>query len=832
MLLALLAALALAGPDGAGPPKGADPIDVRPFRAFDRTNSPGLPQSTVMGLAQDAEGVLWLATLDGVATFEGRAIEPLAPGPSVPDSGSFYVSRQRRAGGVHLGGTRGVFTWDGSRWTFTASSRTIADLAEEDAGTLVAAAHDGTVWRRAAAGDWSPVELPDGLGPAVAVSSREGGELWVAGRDAVARSHAGRHLERLGERSFDEAITAFLVAKSGTAWAGTRAGTLYFLPPGRTEWSQVANPGWTGGRIRCLAEDRRGRVWAGGSDGFVTFGREQGEWTVWGPANGLRSAGVMSILADREGTLWFGLNGAGLQQWVSEAWTHRVTWKDDDPGAGRLQVFGITPLDHGGYVAALFNRGVWRWDGRKADTYGRETGITEDTRVAVEPEPGTLWVGARYGLFESRRGSRFRKALDLANGMVTGLFRSPGGAWHAATSASGVYVLSGGTWKPAADINAALPDRHVRDLLWRSNGELWVATIRGVVAFAGGRGQVVSPPASSGVPDAVNCLLEVRPDELWLGGFGGIGILRGGEWTVLTPADGLPGKTIYSLALAPDGSVWAGGSGGVGRYAKGRWTIYDSRRGLIEDECNLHGLLVQKDGSVLVGTMASLARFDARVEALPEAALRVFFREGPRPGADGVARLDRRSLRVRWSAPWVAPRLVEYRTRIDGLRPEWSPATRESRLDVENLGPGSYAVQVAARLEGAGDDAWSEPAVLRFRVEPYLWETKSALLVGMAVLALAVYALVRFRTASLARRARALQEAVEREVANIKILRGLLPICAWCKKVRDDSGYWRQIESYIRSHSEADFSHGVCPDCAQRMFPSLAAKPEDGKPSR
>ena len=55
----------------------------------------------------------------------------------------------------------------------------------------------------------------------------------------------------------------------------------------------------------------------------------------------------------------------------------------------------------------------------------------------------------------------------------------------------------------------------------------------------------------------------------------------------------------------------------------------------------------------------------------------------------------------------------------------------------------------------------------------------------------------------------------------IKILSGLLPICASCKKIRDDNGYWNQIESYINQHSEAEFSHSICPDCAKRLYPNL-----------
>jgi PAS domain S-box-containing protein len=62
-----------------------------------------------------------------------------------------------------------------------------------------------------------------------------------------------------------------------------------------------------------------------------------------------------------------------------------------------------------------------------------------------------------------------------------------------------------------------------------------------------------------------------------------------------------------------------------------------------------------------------------------------------------------------------------------------------------------------------------------------------------------------------------LQEALSR----IKTLRGLIPICANCKKIRDDKGYWQQVETYVREHSEAEFSHGLCPECIEILFPEL-----------
>jgi PAS domain-containing protein len=62
---------------------------------------------------------------------------------------------------------------------------------------------------------------------------------------------------------------------------------------------------------------------------------------------------------------------------------------------------------------------------------------------------------------------------------------------------------------------------------------------------------------------------------------------------------------------------------------------------------------------------------------------------------------------------------------------------------------------------------------------------------------------------------------LQKALAEVKQLSGLLPICASCKKIRDDKGYWNQIESYIRDHSEAEFSHGICPECMKKLYPGF-----------
>ncbi|MCK5340166.1 MAG: hypothetical protein KAJ60_03780, partial [Desulfobulbaceae bacterium] len=76
---------------------------------------------------------------------------------------------------------------------------------------------------------------------------------------------------------------------------------------------------------------------------------------------------------------------------------------------------------------------------------------------------------------------------------------------------------------------------------------------------------------------------------------------------------------------------------------------------------------------------------------------------------------------------------------------------------------------------------------------------------------------VKERTSELEEANRNLQEALTK----VKTLSGFIPICASCKKIRDDKGYWNQIEAYIQKHSNAEFSHGICPECLKKLYPEF-----------
>jgi hypothetical protein len=189
--------------------------------------------------------------------------------------------------------------------------------------------------------------------------------------------------------------------------------------------------------------------------------------------------------------------------------------------------------------------------------------------------------------------------------------------------------------------------------------------------------------------------------------------------------------------------------------------------------------------------------------------------------ADGVARLTRGERRARlvWSAPWLSPQSVEYRVHVDPGSQTFSEPSTRADLDLARLAPGRWTVEVQARIGGARPGPWTAPIAIVLDVPPYFYETWWARLLG-ALLVLGLIPLgVKARTRHLERRQRALERAVEAAMVDVKTLTGLIPICASCKRIRDDRGAWNQLEAYLKAHSDATLSHGICPDCMTRLYP-------------
>ena len=128
-----------------------------------------------------------------------------------------------------------------------------------------------------------------------------------------------------------------------------------------------------------------------------------------------------------------------------------------------------------------------------------------------------------------------------------------------------------------------------------------------------------------------------------------------------------------------------------------------------------------------------------------------------------------------------------------------------------------FAQSPAKRIMGRGRDLYARRKDgSEFPVEVGLGFMTSE--TGLLVSAVVVDITAR-KTAEAQREA--LITELKEALGKVKMLSGMLPICASCKKIRDDKGYWNQIEAFIRDHAEVEFSHGICPDCAARLYPDV-----------
>jgi len=166
-------------------------------------------------------------------------------------------------------------------------------------------------------------------------------------------------------------------------------------------------------------------------------------------------------------------------------------------------------------------------------------------------------------------------------------------------------------------------------------------------------------------------------------------------------------------------------------------------------------------------------------------------------------------LRLMWSRP--SARVVF------GLHIEPSLGTTVYQLFGGNLDhPSIQAHRAALEGEARNFEVWvevrGEQRLLRAHVEPL--RDGSQAIRGVVGVALDLTERVRAE-ADRERLIEELQQALER----VKVLSGLIPICAHCKAVRDDKGYWQQVDAFMREHSGAKLSHAICPDCAQKLMP-------------
>jgi ligand-binding sensor domain-containing protein len=795
-----------------------------------------------LNLFEDERGRLWAGlsgTPGGVARYDSEA-DTFEFVPVAAADESLVVSdlAQREGGRLWLATESGLVSFDpesgvDGRWRHDPEdSRSLSDdrvwrVLSDDTGLWIATARgldrlgpDGEVQR------WAPEGAAAALASAhVTDLHRDGtGALWVTTMgDGLFRLHpeTGRSRQYLPRAGDPASLSTVLLTRitgdgNGLLYVGTEDAGLEVLdtrtdrvthyPASSTDTSSVSSRSvWS----VYLAD--RGILWVGTFNAGVDRARAQGPrfQVIRAGSQGLGAPQVSALLEDSRGDLWVGTDGGGLDRLDRQ--TGRFTRYRHDPdtpgGLSSNAVLSLHEDDAG-------NIWIGTWEGglqRLAPHTGRFTTFQPDpaaptpvhyehVRVILEENDGDLLLGTQEsGVVEMhRRSGRFTPLASRYPDLVGVL----------------IYTMTadetGDLWIGHSFVEHL--DRETGRVMPYRLGADWILDIH-----VDSRGHVWFGTDTAG-------LWALEPATGTLHQYG--------------REHGLPSETVQSVTEDEEGNLWLGTSRGLVRFADGvslpsepRILVFDVRDGLPGYEFRLGAKLRTRSGEIFLGGQRGLTHFtpaEFRLDRRPPRVVLTgleLMQQRVHPGEPGspldkaIGEIERLVLAPEHAVvtfefaalEHLAPAKSRFRHRLVGFDEDWSPPDTAGSATYTNLPAGSYRFEVVA---ANGDGVWSDTAAaVEVRRTPRFYETRWF---GAGILALALglaTGLHRLRVQRHRRAEAELDRRIHGARAEIRTLSGLLPFCGGCHMVRDDAGYWSEIEVYVSDRTAAAFSHGICPDC-------------------
>jgi ligand-binding sensor domain-containing protein len=790
----------------------------------------GMPHSLAKAIAQTADGYLWTTSQEGLSRFDGA---------------TFTTYDHRQVEGLRVSQfTVLAVDRDGTLWAGTANRGVIHVV-------------DGELRSFA----WGEPGAQEQQISALAFDVR--GDLWIGMRDrGVVRIHDGALAAALtthdGLPSDD--IRALRPTRDGSMWIATFRGLAQWTPGGLVR----GPPALDGVAVHAIAQDDSGTLWCATDKGLV---RLRGTSVEPIAADRLPPGEVRTVLFDHDGNLWIGTRtGVARMTFDDQGGVQierlpdpeilinalfedadRNLWIASDRGLDRLSDGDVLPL---GAREGLVDEPVGgiredatgaMWITTIGGLYRIPPGQTTATRIATDrglyaiyPQPnGDVWFGGRDGnlarwhdgklaLLGSRDWERVRSLTETGEGLWIG-------------TEHGLFRLNG---DKLDDAIAVMPGVWVRAIVPDTDDSLWIATENGGLVHWRAGAQTAIPKGGPPRNTAITAITFDAQGTMWIGTEGaGLWRLRGDKWFAFTLREGMFDDRMWRILDDGIGNLWMSSNRGIWRVSRQQLdavaagqrrsvdsTVYGEADGMRDRECN--GVADPagwrtKDGHLWFPTGKGLVVIDPAHlhDRKPPHALvdsvRVNGRSQPTTAPLLVLPAGSPRLELGYTAPALrGPERLRFRYRLSGFEPDWNEAGAQRIAQYTNLRPGDYRFIVEAGV----DDHWGDAASIAMTIPPLFYETGWFYALAVLSLALAIVAVPLLRVRQLRRRARELDTRVQEAIGELKVLSGLLPICAWCKKIRDDRGYWSKIEAYLSARTEAQFTHGICPDCTEKML--------------
>jgi signal transduction histidine kinase/ligand-binding sensor domain-containing protein len=761
------------------------------YRFDNWTTEHGLPQNSVLAIAQTRDGYLWLATYNGLVRFDGvrftvfdsnntnafrtSRISELEEDPS----GTLWISTV--LGGV-LRYQHGVFTAF-TRKQGLPDDNIIGVQSGPDGAPLIFT-EAGAVWWRD--GQFVPYEV-SGSFEELWIHLGQSGTHWLADKRGLHARKAGR----ITDYSLPVELAALPLAKihearSGALWiAPSRHGVFKIKDGAVTDYTERLKLPPTTSVFRIL-EDRDGSLWFGTLDAGLIHFREGADnpVAVYNTANGLSSNAIRGLCQDREGTVWIGTDGGGLNRMTRQF----ISGYGETQGLAGSVVHSVME-DRAGNVWVATQAGLGKIANGAVTNYapGRGEGQgrlpLRGLQVLHEDRAGRLWIGGWDGLCSFRDGV-FSPAIRDLN--VHAIHEDRQGILWAGTHYGLVKFKDGG--QTTYQTKDGLPNDIIRVIHEDRQGALWFGTEGGLVKYQDQRFTAFTTKEGL-INDRVWSIHEDTEGVLWLGTFdGGLSRFKEGRFTNFTMAQGLYDKGVFQILEDGRGHLWMSCYRGLYRvskqqlndYAAGKIasltsTAYGKAEGMLSTDCNggrQPSGVKTRDGKLWFATLKGVAVVspdEMPVNLLPPSVLvesvlldrvpadfdsEIQGRIHVRPGENNLA--------INYTAlSFLKPEQIRFKYRLLGQDQDWVEAGAGRTANYSYLRPGQYTFKVIA---ANSDGVWNHAgAQLQVVVLPAFYQTWWFRLLALVAVA-AVIGLIFKRRLDQAHRARRAQEAFSRRL--------------------------------------------------------------------
>lgn len=754
---------------------GASPWFYRGWQADD-----GLPGDNVTGVAQSADGYLWIGTQSGLARFDGVRFErvtvplgrpqPLIRALMLDDSGRLWLGQEGGVVARMFGGPPLRLTYhDGL------SNAQPLEMVQDAAGAVWLTSADGTVVQ-IVEGKVRRLGKADGLpeGGVACLTRDEKKQIWFAKAGQVGFFRGGKFETCL---TLAERTIHLQARRGGGVWICADDRLMSLLPDGTRTEIAIVPPDATPPRPTALFEDSTGALWLGTSAGGLF--RCEGTNLLRVETAHRR---IRTIMEDREGNIWVGTDGGGLNRLRQQV----VEIQGKDAGLPFDTVRSACEDAAGNFWVVTQNgnvvnnaSGLWKTISASPEWTGGQA-----TCVACDAE-GVVWIGTfSRGLQRWQNGkfTALRRADGLASSSIRSLFPdSRGNLWIAFSQGETLQRMKSGEFQ-----DFALPSesRAIRAITEDAAGQIWLANLDMRLLRVAGDRVVDETGLTATPPRPIRCLAATPDGALWIGySASGIGRLKDGQFNFIGREEGLKDESVCSLVPDGRGSMWVGSDHGIFRAnladllavkPGGDTTIRCIGYGRDEGLPSLQGYYGYapgasrtRDGRILIPTHSGLAIVHPdrmRTNSIPPPVLieRVEVDNQTFPTVSDFELVpDHRKIEFTFTAPsFIEPEKVRFRYQLQGWDEDWVEVESERLATYSQLPAGQYRFRVRA---GNSDGVWNgADAELAFRVRPFVWNTWWFRASAVLFLLGAVFAVVRFVAL---RRLRARLQRLEKENA-------------------------------------------------------------------